>query len=113
MRGQRLESKLYLNSIIYGPYFHSSFQRWYVSIFQNGRRVFLLLSRFKMQEHLGHILNEDQDVDHKDNNPLNDDILNLQVLTVPDHNRKTHLKIPNELDVICEYYIHNDKSSTI
>lgn len=45
-----------------------------------------------MSVHLGRILTDKEEVDHKDDNKCNDDLSNLQVLTLEEHNKKTQSK---------------------
>ena len=48
-------------------------------------------ARYLMCVHLGRLLTDDEEVDHKDNNKLNDDINNLQVLSSIDNKQKQAL----------------------
>lgn len=99
-----MTSNVYPEARIYGPYFHSKHKRWYVIVFWSKEiKKMLLLSRFRMQEYLNRELDSKEHVDHKDNNPRNDDLNNLQVLINTDHNTKTHLKYEDEKIEVCEF----------
>jgi HNH endonuclease len=56
--------------------------------------------RLKMQVHLGRRLGPDDIVHHKDGNPLNNDLDNLEVLSPGAHSRHHNLKHP--LVLVCE-----------
>lgn len=58
--------------------------RWYVKL-SDGREM--PLSRWKMEQKLGRRLLRSERVHHIDENPSNDDIDNLQVVTVSEHNK--------------------------
>lgn len=97
-----LTSKLYTDARIHGPYLDSRDKRWYVNIYFNKDNITRLsLARFNYQELIGRILETWEQVDHKDNNKLNDDIGNLQILTQDEHNKKTHTKYSNDIEVQC------------
>lgn len=97
---------------------------------QYGKSVRKTISyaRYLMSVKLGRFLTDDEHVDHIDNNKLNDDINNLQILSLADNNRKeasrhgvsmvrlkcpncnkifvkqkrqTHLKKPNAMNCTC------------
>jgi hypothetical protein len=46
--------------------------------------------RFVMEQHLGRELLSSEHVHHKDENPLNNSLSNLVVLSLPEHNREHH-----------------------
>lgn len=47
-------------------------------------------AKYLMEQHLGYELPKGQEVDHKDENCMNDVLSNLQVLTKPVHTAKTN-----------------------
>lgn len=95
--------------IIKGPYTHSSGGlkgRKYVNIFhEDGRKTSKLYSRHLMEQHLGRELGFDETVDHINEDPTDDRIENLQVLSRKKNAEKSaKLRRPIEyLDLICSY----------
>lgn len=55
----------------------------------NFHRTTVSYSRYLMSCHLGRYLTDNEEVDHKDTDNSNDDVSNLQILTVEDHRNKT------------------------
>jgi hypothetical protein len=76
-----------------GPYIHTTGKlkgRRYVNIIHDdGRKTSMLYSRWLMQEHLGRELGRDEYVDHRDEDPTNDSIENLQILTNSENSKKS------------------------
>lgn len=63
----------------------------------NGRKTSMPFARWMMTQHLGRKLSKSEHVDHIDEDPLNDDIGNLQLLTPRENARKhARLKKPTE-----------------
>lgn len=54
-------------------------------------------ARFLLEHHLGRKLKSSEEVDHKDENPLNDDLSNLQVLTQRQNTAKSHKLKPRSV----------------
>ena len=93
------------------------YDKWkygYLNINSNGRRTLTLYNshkdrtstqyaRYLMAVSLGRFLSAIEHVDHKDEDKTNDDIENLQILSLRENNIKTH-KMPNENFIcpICE-----------
>lgn len=74
---------------LYGPTLHKEEGRRYVFLVdpQSKARTTLSYARYLLSVHLGRTLGANEHVDHIDNNPLNDVIHNLQILT-PEENLK-------------------------
>lgn len=76
-----------------GPYTHTTGRlagRKYVSItYDDGTRTSMLYSRWLMQEHLGRTLLTSEHVDHKDEDPTNDTLNNLQILSLSENSKKS------------------------
>lgn len=105
MLESKLKSKLYNIKTIAGPYLHKRDQRRYVIIYLlNGTQLSMTYARYLMQEYLGRILNSNEEVDHKDEDKLNDSIENLQVLNKILHKQlsKTN-RIYETLKINCAY----------
>lgn len=60
-------------------------RRFYSRTFDDGTRSTVLASRVAMEVHLGRRLAADEHVHHRDEDPTNDDIKNLQVVSASDH----------------------------
>lgn len=54
----------------------------------NGSRTTMTLARYRMCVHLGRKLKRSEEVDHKDEDRLNDDLDNLQILSRKENTRK-------------------------
>jgi hypothetical protein len=80
---------------VYGPYLDKVKKRRLVIVIRDdGTRKTMSHARFLLQEHLGRELRPDEEADHIDENPLNDDLSNLQVLLKGDHRDKSSLGNP-------------------
>jgi hypothetical protein len=84
-----LQTKLY-NGIVEKPYLCSKEKRWYIHIKLENGRLCLTLARFLYQEYIGRILSSKEEVDHIDENKLNDSIENLQILSEAENIRKSN-----------------------
>lgn len=75
---------------IYGPYDHSdgNGRKNIIRVYEDGTRKTVALARHIMELHLGRELSTDEVVDHIDENPLNDVIENLQIITIAENTRK-------------------------
>lgn len=84
------------------PY-SKDWKKGYLVINPEGRRTIILFNskkdrssvsyaRYLLSKHLGRYLLPNEHVDHIDNDKTNDDINNLQILTIAENNRKTHCK---------------------
>lgn len=72
--------------------FHKKMQRWQVCLVskvnRNKRRT-ILYSKYLMSLYVGRILTKEEEVDHIDDNKLNDDLSNLEIVT-HEENRRRH-----------------------
>lgn len=76
---------------VYGPYYKPSMARRLVNIIRpDGSQTSMAYARWMMAQHLGRWLTDDEAVDHIDENPLNDSLSNLQVLTPVENAKKYH-----------------------
>jgi hypothetical protein len=89
------------------PY-SSKWKRGYLNTNTEGRKTLSLYNshkdrtstqyaRYLMSIKLGRFLDKEEHIDHKDNNKKNDDINNLQILSLKENNRKASYKPP----IIC------------
>lgn len=70
---------MYEDAKKYGPYKGKDGRLRLVLIFKN-KRTTISYPKYLMEVHLGRYLKEDETVDHIDGNPLNNNLLNLQVI---------------------------------
>jgi len=70
---------------------HSKDGRAYLYLYNptTKRRRLIAYARYLLSVELGRFLLPEEQVDHIDDNPLNDALSNLQVLSVDDHKKKT------------------------
>jgi predicted RNA-binding Zn-ribbon protein involved in translation (DUF1610 family) len=74
----------------YGPYMASCGRRRIMVVhYADGSRKTTAHARWVMEAHLGRELGADETVDHIDNDPMNDDLSNLQLLSMADNIRKS------------------------
>lgn len=90
---------IYENCRIDGPYIQPSGRATVNIHFANGRTTTTHYARYLMEIHLNRYLESWEEVDHKDDNFMNDSIENLQILTKKENNRK---RIRSQ-DFICPY----------
>lgn len=79
---------------IYGPVFdrREGRRKMFLIHYENGSRTTMTLARYRMCIHLGRWLDRKEEVDHKDNDRLNDDLENLQILTRAENVRKNNFR---------------------
>lgn len=71
--------------------FHEQEQRWQVNLIVKDNisiRTTLSRARYRMSVYLGKLVSSEFEVDHKDNNKLNDNLSNLQLLTKEENKQK-------------------------
>lgn len=73
---------------IYGPYLRKDNRLHLVIKKDDGKLTSISYSKWVMENHLGRKLTKNETVDHIDNDPLNNDISNLQILSREDNARK-------------------------
>lgn len=87
---------------IYGPYLRKDNRLHLVIKKDDGKLTSISYPKWIMENHLGRKLTQNETVDHIDNNPLNNDISNLQILSREDNARKAI--IPAEyIELTCKY----------
>jgi HNH endonuclease len=85
---------------VYGPIVHQSRTIVYLVSKKRGRTT-LSYGKYLMSIHLGRWLNEDEIVHHKNGDPNDNDISNLEVITRTEH-KKRHRKGPTMLRHVCK-----------
>lgn len=92
----------YKNCRIQGPHFYSRMGRWVIDIiWEGGGRKRTLYSRYLMEVSLNRILGPNEIVHHKDHDPLNDTIENLEILTKKEHQQHHLQKYTEDKEYIC------------
>lgn len=77
-------------SKVYGPYLDSTkTRRIVILMYPDGTRKTTANARYLLEKHLGRALGPHEEADHIDENPLNDALENLQVLSIPSHQKKS------------------------
>jgi len=72
---------------VYGPYEWKDGRLRVCLVMDNGERKTVSYPKFVVQEHLGKVLKDNEVVHHKDHNPLNNDVDNLEVFTSVEHGK--------------------------
>lgn len=87
-------TNVYPNASVSGPNRNSETGRLHVCVWLKDKKISinLTLARFRMQEHLGRILDPEEEVDHIDEDKTNDELSNLQILTKAENLKKAHTK---------------------
>lgn len=100
-----METRVYANASVSGPTQCSRTKRWHVCVWLKDEKksINLTLARFRMQEYLGRVLESWEEVDHIDENPLNDELTNLQILTKAENLSKSHTKYVDDREVECGF----------
>lgn len=89
---------------LYGPVLNKKEGRRYVSLVKDGdtkTRTIMSYARYLMSVHLGRLLTRNEEVDHKDNNKLNDVIENFQLLSTQENKRKYNGKGVKTVRIAC------------
>lgn len=94
-----LISKIY--DSVEDPYFNKIDKRWRIHATLNNVRHTMLLAKFIIQEHIGRLLTKDEEVDHIDENKLNDHINNLQILNHKENTNKSNRVYFKDIEEIC------------
>lgn len=87
---------------VYGPYLSKAELRRMVTIVFPDSRTTMSYARYLMCCKLQRLLGADEEVDHIDNNKLNDDLSNLQILT-PAENRLKGRQRQEMVTLTCPY----------
>lgn len=80
----------------YGPYIRKDGRKHIVIIYDDGRRQTKSYPRFLLEQKIGRELLPEETVDHIDEDFTNDDLDNLQILSLAENARKAMLKRPAE-----------------
>lgn len=81
---------------VYGPYIRDDGRR-YVIVKRGRKRETTLYSRYLMEKHLGRKLEPHEHVDHINDDPTDDRIENLQIISQLDNTLKYHALHPKEI----------------
>jgi endogenous inhibitor of DNA gyrase (YacG/DUF329 family) len=96
-----LQTSLYENvKKIYGPYERKDKRLIYRIIFNDLSMKTMSYPKFVMQEHLNRFIEEPETVHHKDENPLNNSIDNLEIINRKKHAYQDAIKL-NPFSFIC------------
>lgn len=90
---------------IYGPYLRKDGRKHVVIIDDNGNKTTKSWPRMLMEKHLGRELLPHETVDHIDNDYTNDNIENLQILSLSDNVKKQHDSCRHEpyIKLVCKH----------
>jgi hypothetical protein len=89
--------RVYENCKVYGPYSDNKDKRLRVAIvFNDGRKRTVSYPKYLMEKKLGRYLLDNETVDHKDGDFLNNDYDNLQILTRQKHCSKDAKKLVSQ-----------------
>lgn len=81
----------------YGPYRTSDGYLFYCVVHADGSKRSVFAHREVMEAHLGRKLAKNEHIHHKDGNPSNNDLLNLEVTTASQHAKHHALGRPPEM----------------
>lgn len=87
---------------IYGPYLRNDNRLHLVIKKEDGKLTSISYPKWIMEQHLERKLTSNETVDHIDNDPLNNDLSNLQILTRED-NAKKAIKPAEYVELTCKY----------
>ncbi len=73
--------------MVFGPYERSD-GRSIIVKYDGTRTTSQSYPRYLMEQHLGRVLEDWEQIDHIDDNPRNNKITNLQILTIDENNKK-------------------------
>jgi HNH endonuclease len=86
---------------VYGPYLHKKEGRRMIVLVSGIHRTSTSYARYLMSMKLGRLLDPLEEVDHKDDNKLNDDINNLQILNHQQNSSKN--RSPTMITLVCPW----------
>ena len=74
---------------VYGPYIDRGQGRVIVTLVATNHRTSTSYARYLMANEVGRLLHDDEQVDHIDNDPMNNDLTNLRILTPSENSRRS------------------------
>lgn len=83
--------------------FHKKEKRFYVQLVSKAKRTTISFAKFVLSINLGRVLTKQEEVDHIDNNKLNDNVDNLQILTQEENQNKYISSITTQQEIKCHY----------
>lgn len=87
---------------IFGPYTNNC-NRLFIITIDNGKRRTISYPRYLMEQKLGRPLEPQEDVHHIDENPLNNELSNLEIRMHGEHQKEHSLKAPLEIKYNCDW----------
>jgi transcriptional antiterminator len=87
----KIINRLYPEYKIYGPYPRKSDGRMQLVLSKGKLKITKLYAKFLMEVSLERILSKEETIDHINENPLDDTIENLQILTRQENSRKSSI----------------------
>ncbi|MFA5154365.1 MAG: HNH endonuclease [Clostridia bacterium] len=96
--------KPYNNYRVYGPYKRKDGRMHVVLVNLNThKRITVSYAKFLIETSIGKFLDKNHDVHHKDENPLNNSLENLEIIYHSEHARKHAIKYIKDIKVSCTY----------
>ena len=93
---------MYKNYKIYGPYAAKDGRLRIIGVDTKGVKHTISYPKYLIELHLGRYLEKNEQVDHIDGNPLNNDISNLQIKLLGEHQSLDVLK-NKDITVTCTF----------
>ena len=93
---------MYENYKFWGPYKAKDGRLRLIGKDEHGKKHTISYPKYLMECHLGRFLQEDEQIDHIDGNPLNNDLNNLQILKRGIHQKNDVLR-NRDIEVRCTY----------
>ena len=93
---------MYENYKIYGPYLAKDGRLRIIGVDENDKKHTISYPKYLLEKHLGRYLERDEQIDHIDEDPLNNELNNLQILKFKQH-QKLDVKRNRDIVVNCTY----------
>lgn len=86
----------------YGPYQGKDNRLRVILKYKDGHKQLLSYPRYVMEKHLNRHLNVSEQIDHIDENPLNNNLENLQIVSFKEHQKQDAIR-NKDVIVRCQY----------